>query len=139
MISWCFDTQPNTGLMSRSSMVASDFIIIPVLMESWPVESLEISFECIEKIKKAQKYIDHDIQKVLILPTFYEERRQLTEAFHFALQQGYEDYLSEHVIHRSVEIGKTYSTPQGRLTRGMRAYQEYFDVINELLWERNDG
>ena len=134
-----FDTPPFQGLTTRSAMVSSDYILIPVLMEAWPIESLDLSWECLDKIKKAQKYINHEIKKVLILPTFYEERRQLSQAFHYALRQGYTDYLSDNTIHRSVEVGKTYSTPKGRLTEDMRAYQEYLAVINELLQEGGNG
>lgn len=134
-----FDTQPNTGLMTRSAMVASDKILLPAMLEMWPVESLQISFEVLDKIEKAQKYLNHNIDKILIVPTMFEERRELSAAFNYALRQGYTSYVSETVIHRSVEIGKTYSNPKARLKEGMRAYQEYLDVINELLKKEADN
>jgi chromosome partitioning protein len=132
-----FDTQPNTGLMTRSAMVASDKILIPTLLEAWPIESLEISFEALEKVQKAQKYINRHMDKIFILPTFYEERRELSTAFMNAICQEYSSYVTNTTIHRSVEIGKTYSTPGARLTKDMRAYQEYLNTLNELLGLQN--
>lgn len=128
-----FDTHPDTKLMTKSAMVCSSHIIIFSILESWPLESIQLTWEAIEKIKQAQRYIDHKIEKVMITPTFYEERRELTEAFNFALRQGYKSYVSEAVIHRSVDIGKTYSSPKGRLKENTRANKEYEQVIYELL------
>jgi chromosome partitioning protein len=127
------DTQPNVGVLTQMALTAADRVLLPTLTEAWPIEALEISFQNLEKISLAQKYLGKKIKKTLILPTFYEERRQLSAAFHFSLKQGYTDYLSENVIHRSAEIAKTYSTPMARLDEGSRPYEEYLAVINELL------
>jgi len=127
------DTAPNTGLLTKAALAASHQIIIPCLTEKWPIESLEISIEAIDKISSAQKYLSTKIESVRILPTFFEERRQLTEAFYFALKQGYSKYLSETVIHRSVDIGKTYGQALGRLEHSMRAKDEYMHLIDEIL------
>lgn len=128
-----FDTHPDTKLMTRSAMVCSSHIWIFSILESWPLESIQITWEEIENVKKAQKYINHKIKKVMITPTFFEERRELTASFNYALRQGYKSYVSESVIHRSVDIGKTYSSPKGRLKEDMRAYQEYLSAFNELM------
>jgi len=132
-----FDTQPNTGLLTRAALVASHHVIIPCLLEAWPIESLEISFELIEKTTQAQKYLDTRLETINIVPTFYEERRQLTEAFHNALKESYAEYLTHTVIHRSVEVAKTYSTPGARLENSMRAKYEYTNLIKEIEGENS--
>ena len=131
------DTQPNTGLLTKAALAASHHVVIPCLVEAWPIISLEISFECIEKVKEAQKYLSTKIESVHVVPTFYEDRRQLTEAFHFALRQGYSQYLTETIVHRATEIGKTYATPKARLEGSMRAKQEYSQLIDEVLGDKN--
>ena len=132
-----FDTQPNTGLLTKAALVASHHVVIPTLTEKWPVESLEITFELIEKIKQAQKYLSTKLASIHVLPTFFEDRRQLTEAFHYALRQGYSTYLTNTVIHRSVDVAKTYSTPQARLDGSMRAKQEYAQLIDEIIGDKD--
>ena len=127
------DTAPNQGLMTRSALTVSDYVVLPTQLEAWPIEALDISFEEIEKAKQSQKYIGREIKKVLVLPTFYEERRQISTAFHFALRQGYTEILSETVIHRSVDVSKTYSTPLDQLDADSRAYDEYMNFTRELL------
>jgi chromosome partitioning protein len=127
------DTAPNIGLLTKAALSASHQVIIPCLTEKWPIESLEISMETIEKISSAQKYLTTKIETIRILPTFFEERRQLTEAFYYALKQSYSKYLTETVIHRSVDIGKTYGQPLGRLEHSMRAKEEYMHLVDEIL------
>jgi len=128
-----FDTQPNTGLLTRAAVVASHHVIIPVLLEAWPVESLELSFDMLGKVTDAQKYLTTKMSSIHIVPTFFEDRRQLTEAFHYALRQGYADHLTQTVIHRSVDVAKTYGTALSRLNASMRAKTEYTQVIDEVL------
>lgn len=133
------DTPGNVGFMTRSAMLSSDYIIIPSQLEAWPIEALEISFETITRIKQTQKYIDRSIEKILILPTFFEERRQLSSAFHQSLKSVYSDYLSNNVIHRAVSISKTYSTPGAVLEEGTRSYLEYLNVVKEIIEENLHG
>jgi len=131
------DTAPNSGLLTKAALAASHEVIIPCLTEKWPIESLEISMEMIEKIKTAQKYLATKIEGVRILPTFFEERRQLTEAFYYALKQGYANYLTQTVIHRSADIGKTYGQALGRLEHSMRAKEEYMQLVDEIQGGKN--
>jgi chromosome partitioning protein len=127
------DTSPNTGLLTRSALATADYIFIPVILESWPVLALDIVFQLIDGAKKSQRYINKGIRRVLLAPSFYEENRVVTRSFHYALKQGYTNYLSEYVIHRSADIAKTFSEPLSRLPSSTRAYQEYHDITAELI------
>lgn len=134
------DTAPNSNsLLTRSAFVASDQILIPAICEAWPILALDLTFQEIEKVQKAQKYISKHLHQTLIVPTFYEERRQVTDAFYSALKQNYHENLVDTVIHRSVEISKTFSSVGARLSQGMRAYKEYMLVINQILEGVNNG
>lgn len=128
------DTAPNSNsLLTHSAFVASDYIIIPAICEAFPILALDLTFQELGKVVKAQKYINKSLQNSLIVPTFFEERRQVTDAFYSALKQGYAENLADIVIHRSVEVSKTFSTLGARLKPGMRAYDEYVSVIGQVL------
>lgn len=128
-----FDTQPNTGLMTRAALVASNIVVIPCILERWPIDAITMFMEGVEKAKQAQKYLPTKLEKITILPTFFEERRELTTSFFYALKQGFTEYVCPVNIHRSTEIGKTFAMPLARLEQGMRAKTEYLNLVDELL------
>ncbi|MDC7246845.1 MAG: AAA family ATPase [Sphaerochaetaceae bacterium] len=132
------DTSPNTGLMTRSALTAADYVLCPVLLEGWPVLALDLIFQMIEGVRKSQKYIGKNIERILIAPNFYVDNLVVTRSFHYALRQGYTDYLSETVIHRTTEISQVFAQPQAKLKEGSRPYQEYLNLVNELLEGQKD-
>ena len=132
------DTAPSTGLMTRAALTAADYVLVPILLEGWPVMALDIVFSLIAGAKKSQKYIGKNIERILIAPNFYVENLIVTNSFHYALKQGYSDYLSNSVIHRTTEISKIYAQALAQLKEGSRPYQEYLNLINELLEGQKD-
>jgi chromosome partitioning protein len=132
------DTSPNTGLMTRSALTTADYVLVPVLLEGWPVLALDLIFQMIEGVRKSQKYIGKNIKRILIAPNFYVDNLVVTRSFHYALRQGYTDYLSETVIHRTTEISQVFAQPQAMLKEDSRPYQEYMNLVNELLEGQKD-
>lgn len=127
------DTHPDNGLMTKSSILSSDIVIIPTQLEAWSIEDLNVSLNNINKIKSSQRYINTCLKKVFVLPTFFEERRQLSSSFLSSLQEFYSDELTQTVIHRSTDIAKTYSIPKAMLDLSSRGYKEYLSLVNEVL------
>ncbi len=132
------DTSPNTGLMTRFALIAADYVFIPVLLESWPVLALDLIFSLIEGAKKSQKYIGKSIERILICPNFYVDNLIVTNSFHFALRQGYTEYLSKGVLHRTTEISKIFAQPLAQLKKDSRPYAEFLNIVNELLKGQKD-
>lgn len=127
------DTSPNTGLATRMALTAADFVVIPVQLEGWPVLALDLVFNLIEGAKKSQKYIGKTMDKVLVCPNFYVENLVVTKSFHYALRQGYTSYLSETVIHKATLISQVYSQKRAQLKEDSKPFQEYLNLLNELL------
>ena len=127
------DTQPNTGLLTRAALVASNAVIIPCLLERWPIDAISLFLEGVDKAKQAQKYLTTKLELIRVLPTFFEERRELTASFFFALKQGFTEYLASGYVHRSADIGKVFSVPRARLEHGTRAKEEYMNLVDEIL------
>ena len=132
------DTPPWMGMVTKSALISSDIIIIPTILEKWPVEAIEIIFENIEKAIHTQKYLEKKIQSVYLLPTFYEERIVVLQAYLQALKEDYPEYITKTSIHKAADIGRTYSIEGAALEKKSRAYQEYLSLVNEII-RRNDG
>ncbi len=132
------DTSPNTGLMTRSALTAADYVICPVLLEGWPVMALDLAFSLIEGVRRSQRYIGKNIERILIAPNFYVDNLVVTRSFHYALRQGYTDYLADTVIHRTTEISQVFAQPQAQLKQDSKPYQEYLNLVNELLEGQTD-
>lgn len=129
------DTTPAISLLTKMAIITSDIIIIPTQLEKWAIKAINATLLEIEDCKQAQKYIDKKIERILILPTFYEERRVVKQFFLNTLKANYLDFISQHVIHSSVEISKTCSMQKELISPGSRSYLEYKNVVNEILKE----
>lgn len=131
------DTPPWMGMVTKSALISSEIVVIPTILEKWPVEAIEILFENIEKAIQTQKYLDKTIQKVYLLPTFYEERIVVLQAYLQALKEDYPEYITKTAIHKAADIGRTYSTGGAALDKKSRAYSEYLSLVNEIIGEEN--
>jgi len=129
------DTPPWMGMMTKSALIASDSVIIPTTLEKWAVEAISIVFEEIEKALRSQKYLSKSIDKVSILPTFYEDRIVVKYAYLEALKEHYADYITDTVIHKAAELAKIYSTPRAILSPSSRSYEEYYSLMKEVFDE----
>ncbi len=78
------------------------------------------------------------IERVFLLPTFFEERIVVLKSYLQALQEDYPEYVTKTVIHKSAEIARTYSIEGATLDKKSRAYNEYLSFVHEILGE-NDG
>jgi hypothetical protein len=59
------------------------------------------------------------------------------KAYLEALKQDYPEYITDTVIHKSVDISKTYSMPRAALDMKTRAYAEYSSLVAEIIGENN--
>ena len=132
------DTAPWMGMLTKSALICSDIVVVPTILEKWPVEAIEIILENIEKAIHTQKYLDKKIQNVYLLPTFYEERIIVLQAYLQALKEDYPEYITKTSIHKAADIGRTYSIEGAALDKKSRAYSEYLSLVNEIIG-RNDG
>ncbi len=131
------DTAPWMGMLTKSALICSDIVVVPTILEKWPVEAIEIILENIEKAVHTQKYLDKKIQKVYLLPTFYEERIIVLQAYLQALKEDYPEYITKTAIHKAAEIGRTYSIEGAALDKKSRAYSEYLSLVNEIIGDKN--
>lgn len=118
------DTPPWMGMMTKSALIAADSVIVPTTLEKWAVQAIAIGFEEIEKALGSQKYLSKTIERVHILPTFYEERIVVKNAYLEAIREHYASYITKTVIHKAAELARIYSTPGAELSSSSRAFEE---------------
>ncbi len=124
-------------MVTKSALISSDIVIVPTILEKWPVEAIEIIIENIEKAIHTQKYLDKKIQNVYLLPTFYEERIVVLQAYLQALKEDYPEYITKTAIHKAADIGRTYSIEGAALEKKSRAYREYLSLVNEIIGDKD--
>ncbi len=132
------DTAPWMGMLTKSALICSDIVVSPTILEKWPVEAIEIIIENVEKAIHTQKYLEKKIQNVYLVPTFYEERIVVLQAYLQALKEDYPEYITKTAIHKAADIGRTYSMEGAALDKKSRAYSEYLSLVDEIIG-RNDG
>jgi chromosome partitioning protein len=91
------DSPPWMGMMTKSALIAADSVIVPTTLEKWAVEAIAIVFEEIEKALGSQKYLSKTIERVHIVPTFYEDRIVVKNAYLEAIREHYASYIRKNV------------------------------------------
>jgi len=66
------DCPPSFGVLTKSALIASDLLFIPIATKSVDEDGIKRFFEKIDNL--AFKYKKLDIDKILILPTLYDQR-----------------------------------------------------------------
>jgi len=127
------DTGPSLLFTTKLAMISSDIVVIPTQLEKWAVRAINGTFIELEDSRKAQKYVDKKISKIVILPTQYEKNRTVKSVFLELLKKQFSEYLSNSVIHMASEASKTFSVLGDKLAINSRTYIEYKGFIEEIL------
>ncbi|WP_151074378.1 ParA family protein (plasmid) [Borreliella turdi] len=83
------DTPPSKDFLFRNALSATDYVIIPVQVEKWAIESLNILMEIISKfqnIKNKNYYIS-------IVENLFIKNRNTLKEIESALYKKYENYI----------------------------------------------
>jgi chromosome partitioning protein len=126
------DTPGDLGIMTRSALIAADIAVIPAHLDRWGGRAIGITMNAIDDMKDMKKYTRKNTS-VIILPTFYETRRELKEMILNNLKEEYPNELYPGLIHNSTEISKAFSQEGEFLKPGSRSYEEYKDFTDYLV------
>jgi chromosome partitioning protein len=127
------DTPPSRFFTTRLSLIASDAVIIPTQLDKWAVRGVNTTLKDIKSAIRDQKLIQRQIDAIAVVPTFFEENRQIKELLLDQVRENFSRYVTNVMIHRATEIEKTYSIDNEQLSSSTRAYQEYEKLLNELV------
>ena len=118
------DTPPTLGLLTISSLTASDEVLIPVQCEFFALEGLSALLNTIRRINET---VNPDLEIEGILRTMYDPRNSLTTEVSEQLFGHFGDLVYRTVIPRNVRLAEAPSHGEpgiiyDRYSRGARAY-----------------
>ena len=101
-----FDCPPSLSVLSINALYASDYIIIPMLMEVLSLQGLDQIIQTISKINSAY---NKNLEVLGILPVMVDKRRKLTEEVRDYIKENYDINIFESYIRNNVKASESPS------------------------------
>ncbi|MGP6207852.1 ParA family protein [Cuniculiplasma sp. SKW3] len=125
------DTPPSLGLFTLNSLVASDYVLIPVQAEFFALEGLT---QLMRVIKLVNSRLSRNVKLLGMLLTMYNSRTRSSKEVLNDLRKHYPKDLLNTIIPRNVTI--TDSTMAGKPAVSYRktapASRSYFELAKEI-------
>lgn len=128
------DTPPHFGLLLSASLMAADYVLIPVMPAPYALQGLEDLSEVVEKMKKYQRHL-----KVLgVVCTRFDKRTRVSKNSLLELQQIAENvgiHFFETVIHddTKLEASSGEHKPIQLHDPNARSAEDYANLAAEML------
>lgn len=128
------DTPPHFGLLLSASLMAADYVLIPVMPAPYSLQGLEDLLEVIDKIKKYQRNL-----KILgAVCTKFDKRTRISKLSLAELQQISEAadiHFFETIIHddTKLEASSGEHKPIQLHDPGARSAEDYANLTQEIL------
>lgn len=128
------DTPPHFGLLLSASLMAADYVLIPVMPAPYALQGLEDLSEVIEKMKKYQRHL-----KVLgVVCTRFDKRTRVSKNSLAELQQISENikfHFFETLIHddTKLEASSGEHKPIQLHDPNARSAEDYENLAQEIL------
>ena len=125
------DCPPSLGILTVNSLIASDYIIIPLLTEFLPLDGLDLLLDTYTEIKQTQ---NKNLQILGVVFTMFDSRRNLDN---FVIKNLKEDKvpLFNTIISRSVELAE--SPAHGKTIfeyyKDGKGAEQYLEFSKEVL------
>ena len=127
------DTPPSLHMETKQSLVISDYIIIPTLLERWAVRSIDIVLSYInDKNTALQNIIKTHLDSVFILPTSKEKNRKIQDIVLDDLKVKYKSKVLEG-ISRKTDVQKLSYIGNNMSLNNIHAYNEYKSMLETIL------
>ncbi|HOP85544.1 MAG TPA: AAA family ATPase [Syntrophorhabdaceae bacterium] len=132
------DCPPSLGLLTINSLVASDFVIIPLQCEYYALEGLAMLLRTITIIKKR---LNKDLETLGVLLTMFDKRNNLS----YRVQEEINNYFSgsvfKTVIPRNVRLSESpsYGKPVLLYDICSKGAESYLELAAELLLKEGKG
>ncbi|MGP6220550.1 ParA family protein [Caldiplasma sukawensis] len=125
------DTPPSLGIFTLNSLVASDYVLIPVQAEFFALEGLT---QLMRVIKLVNSRLSRNVKLLGMLLTMYNSRTRSSKEVLNDLRKHYPKDLLNTIIPRNVTI--TDSTMAGKPSVNYRknapAFRSYFELAKEI-------
>lgn len=128
------DTPPHFGLLLSASLMAADYVLIPVMPAPYALQGLEDLYEVIEKMKKYQR----NLQVLGVVCTRFDKRTRVSKNSLVELQQiaiNARLHFFDTVIHddTKLEASSGEHKPIQLHDPNARSADDYANLANEVL------
>lgn len=127
------DTAPYLGLLTLNAMAASDYIIVPVACEYFPLIGIKWLLKSIQKVRDLTQ---REIEILGYLITMYDSRERITKIIEEVLEDQFEEKVFKTRIRKNTRIK---ALPYERKTifeyenMNSAGYRDYLYFTNEVL------
>ena len=126
------DCPPSLGLLTINSLVASDFVMIPLQCEYFALEGLALLLRSITIIKKR---LNPKLDTLGVLLTMFDNRTNLSFRVMEEVKEYFEDTLFKTVIPRNVTLSEapSYGKPVLLYDISSKGAESYLELASEIL------
>lgn len=126
------DCPPSLGLLTINSLVASDFVMIPLQCEYFALEGLALLLRSITIIKKR---LNPKLDTLGVLLTMFDKRNKLSFRVMDEVKGYFHDNVFNTVIPRNVKLSEapSYGKPALLYDICSKGAQSYLELASEIL------
>ena len=126
------DSPPTLGLLTINALVASSRVIIPVQTQFYAIKGLTALIKVINTIRVK---LNHDLEILGLLPTFYDGRTILAREMLENLRELGDQRVFNTMIKNTVKLGEAPLTgrPVTEYAPGSAAAQAFRDLAREVI------
>ncbi len=126
------DCPPSLGLLTINSLVASDYVMIPLQCEYFALEGLALLLRSITIIKKR---LNPKLDTLGVLLTMFDKRNKLSFRVMDEVKGYFNDSLLKTVIPRNVKLSEapSYGKPVLLYDILSRGAESYLELASEIL------
>ena len=126
------DCPPSLGILTINSLVASDFVIVPMQCEYYSLEGLS---QLMISIKQVKRLYNNNLDTLGILITMYNGRLNLSLQVMDELKKYYKGKLFSTAVQRNVRLSEapSYGMPIKYYDKHSKGAIAYDDVADEII------
>jgi chromosome partitioning protein len=129
------DCPPSLGLLTLNALTAARWLIIPVQCEFFGLEGMTILMRTVALV---QKRLNRDLEILAIVPTMYDQRKNLCKEALAGIREFFPDKVTRTVVRTNVRLAEAPS--QGLTIRQYdgQSYgaEDYRALVEEIILER---
>ena len=126
------DSQPSLSLLTVNSMIAANYLLLPVQTEFYALEGVAQLLESMHLVKKA---LNPDLSLLGVLATMYDKRTALSPQVLAEIQKYFKNKVFKTVIPRNVRLAEapSHGAPIGQYDKFSKGAKAYKALAKEVI------
>lgn len=127
------DCPPSLGVLTINSLVAADYILVPIQCEYFSLEGVS---DLLDTIKRIKSNFNNNLSILGVLLTMYDERTILSRQVKENILQHFKDTVFKTIIPRNIKLGEcpSYGKPILLYDIKSKGAEAYLNLAKEILF-----